>query len=121
NCLGLGPEARRLLREVCGIEVREMAESAVCCGFGGTFSLEHPAVARRILARKLDNIEATGAPVVVTDNPGCLMHLRGGLRAAGRPVQARHLAEVLAERLPRAAGARPIEEGQDPLHRSTVP
>ncbi len=107
NCLGLGPEARRLLREVCGIEVREMAESNVCCGFGGTFSLEHPQVARRILARKLEHIEATGAPVVVTDNPGCLMHLRGGLRAARRPVQALHLAEVLADRLPRAEPASP--------------
>jgi Fe-S oxidoreductase len=101
NCLGLGPEARRVLREVCGIEVREMAESNVCCGFGGTFSVEHPQVARRILARKLEHIEATGAPVVVTDNPGCLMHLRGGLRAGGHSVQARHLAEILAARLPR--------------------
>jgi L-lactate dehydrogenase complex protein LldF len=99
NCFGLGPEARRILRDVCGVEVREMAESSVCCGFGGTFSLEHPEVSRQILARKLANIEATGAPEVVMDNPGCLMHIRGGLRAAGRPERARHLAEVLAERL----------------------
>jgi L-lactate dehydrogenase complex protein LldF len=107
NCLGLGAEARRVLREVCGLEVREMAESGVCCGFGGTFSLEHPQVARRILARKLEHIEATGAPVVVTDNPGCLLHIRGGLRAAGRSVQALHLAEVLAARLPRTDATSP--------------
>ena len=99
NCLGLGPEARRVLREVCGLEVREMAESSVCCGFGGTFSLEHPAVAKQLLARKLANAEATGASRVVMDNPGCLMHIRGGLRAAGRTERASHLAEVLAERL----------------------
>jgi Fe-S oxidoreductase len=99
NCLGLGAEARRLLRDVCGIEPREMEESSVCCGFGGTFSLEHPAVARQILARKMTNIAATGAPLVVMDNPGCLMHIRGGLRAAGRPERAMHLAEVLAEYL----------------------
>ncbi|MGH2601365.1 MAG: heterodisulfide reductase-related iron-sulfur binding cluster, partial [Dehalococcoidia bacterium] len=85
--------------EVCGLELRELPESSVCCGFGGTFSLEHPAVAKQILARKLDNVEATGAALVVTDNPGCLMHLRGGLRAAGRPERAAHIAEVLAERL----------------------
>jgi L-lactate dehydrogenase complex protein LldF len=100
NCLGLGPEARRILRDVCGIEVREMAESNVCCGFGGTFSLEHPAVAKAILARKLANIEATGAATVAMDNPGCLLHIRGGLHAAGRPERAVHLAEILAQRLP---------------------
>jgi Fe-S oxidoreductase len=99
NCLGLGPEARRLLTEVCGIELQELPESSVCCGFGGTFSLEHPDVSKQILARKLANIDATGAACVVTDNPGCLMHIRGGLRAGGRPQQARHIAEILAERL----------------------
>ena len=99
NCLRLGPEARRLLTEVCGLELRELPESGVCCGFGGTFSIEHPAVSRQILARKLANVGATGAALVVTDNPGCLMQLRGGLRAAGRPERGRHLAEVLAEHL----------------------
>jgi L-lactate dehydrogenase complex protein LldF len=99
NCLGLGPEARRILRDVCGLELREMQESSVCCGFGGTFSLQHPDVAKQILARKLENVQATGASRVVTDNPGCLMHIRGGLRAAGRAERASHLAEILAERL----------------------
>jgi Fe-S oxidoreductase len=74
-----------------------MPESGVCCGFGGTFSLEHPDVSKQILARKLANVDATGAACVVTDNPGCLMHIRGGLRASGRSKQARHIAEVLAE------------------------
>jgi L-lactate dehydrogenase complex protein LldF len=76
-----------------------MADSNVCCGFGGTFSLEHPDVSKQILARKLATIDATDAACVVTDNPGCLMHLRGGLRASGRPQRAAHIAEVLAEQL----------------------
>jgi len=99
NCLRLGPEARRLLTEACGLELRELPESGVCCGFGGTFSVEHPEVSKQILARKLANLAETGAATVVTDNPGCLMQIRGGLRAAGRPERAMHLAEVLAERL----------------------
>ena len=99
NCLRLGPEARRLLVDVCGLELRELPESSVCCGFGGTFSLEHPDVAKQILARKLANVASTGAGRVVMDNPGCLMHIRGGLRAAGRPERASHIAEVLAEQL----------------------
>ena len=107
NVLGLGAEARRILQDVCGIEVREMAESSVCCGFGGTFSLEHAAVAKQILARKMANIAATGAPEVVMDNPGCLMHIRGGLCAAGRPERASHLAEIMAARLP---GTKPKEK-----------
>lgn len=103
NCLGLQDEGRRALRELAGIEVAEMAESSVCCGFGGSFSVDHPDVAERVLNRKLKNIDATNAPLVVTDNPGCIMHLRGGLDARSkRDAQApnprvRHLAEVLAE------------------------
>src|SRR5262249_45974690 len=94
NCLGLGPEARRVLTEVCGLELRELPESSVCCGFGGTFSVEHPDVSKQILARKLANVAETGAGCVVMDNPGCLMQIRGGLRAAGRPERAAHLAAV---------------------------
>ncbi len=49
--------------------------------------------------RKLDNAAATGAPVVVTDNQGCIMHLRGGCDASGRPLKIRHIAELVAERI----------------------
>ncbi|HWP29288.1 MAG TPA: heterodisulfide reductase-related iron-sulfur binding cluster, partial [Chloroflexota bacterium] len=69
------------------------------CGFGGFTSLEHPAVARQIAARKLASVGATGAAVLVTDNPGCLLHLRGAAAAAGLPLRVVHLAEIAAERL----------------------
>jgi len=77
----------------------EMAESSVCCGFGGTFSFEYPEVATRILDRKLANIAATGADVVIMDNPGCLTHLRGGIDARRGTTRVRLLAEVLWESL----------------------
>ena len=99
NCLGIGPEPRKLLNETMGIEVREMEESSTCCGFGGTFSLDYPAISQRILQHKLDHIEATKAQTVVTDNPGCLMHIRGGLEAAGGNVEVVHLAELIARRI----------------------
>jgi Fe-S oxidoreductase len=101
NCLRLKPEARRIVTEVCGLELRELHESSFCCGFGGSFSLEFPEVSRRILARKLTTIADTGAETVVTDNPGCIMQIRGGLHAAGRPTRVLHVAELMAERLPR--------------------
>ncbi len=101
NSLGIGPEPRRILTECLGYELVEMEEPAFCCGFGGTFSLEYPDVSGRILSWKLDHIRRTQAQVVVTDNPGCLMQLRGGIEAAGLGGQVRvaHLAELMAERL----------------------
>ncbi len=99
NVLGLHDEPRELLRRIAGIHVTEMADSAVCCGFGGTFSFEHPDVANFVLETKLASIAATGADVVITDNPGCLTHLRGGLDTRGQRVKVRHLAEVLWESL----------------------
>ena len=99
NALGLREEPRRLLRDVLGQEVRELSESSLCCGFGGSFSFEYPEVAERLLDRKLDDAEATGAPVLVTDNQGCILHLRGGCDAARRPLRVRHLAELVAQRM----------------------
>ncbi len=97
NCLGLKEEGRRLLRELLGIEVAEMLDSAVCCGFGGSFSFDHPEVSERVLRRKLSTIEDTGATTVVADNPGCIMHMGGGVNARGGSARVLHLAEMLAE------------------------
>jgi Fe-S oxidoreductase len=100
NCLGLRAEARRVLRDVLHCDLREMPSSDVCCGFGGSTSMEHPEVAERILNEKLNNAEGTGATVLLADNPGCLMHLRGGVDASNRPLRVVHLAQLIAERLP---------------------
>jgi L-lactate dehydrogenase complex protein LldF len=99
NVLGLYREPRDLLHDTLKAEVIEMAESSRCCGFGGTFSLEHPEVARHLLKAKIRCVADTGATVVVADNPGCIAHLRGGLKAHGLPVEVKHLVEVLAETL----------------------
>jgi L-lactate dehydrogenase complex protein LldF len=99
NVLGLSGSAARLLQEVCGLELRELPEGEVCCGFGGSASMDHPQVARAIVGRKLDNVAETGATVLVTDNPGCLLHLRGAAHARGMRLRLAHVAEILAERL----------------------
>ena len=67
-------------------------------------------MARGIAARKLANVRATGAAVLATDNPGCVLHLRGAAHAAGAPFAVRHVAELLADRL-RALGE-PATQGQ---------
>jgi L-lactate dehydrogenase complex protein LldF len=105
NSLGLQAEPRRLITDVLGLRLIEMEDSNVCCGFGGSFSLEHPRVAERIMRRKIEHMLATGAQAAVMDNPGCLMHLCGGLdiwartHPGTRVPRALHLAELVAERI----------------------
>ncbi|HEY8807150.1 MAG TPA: LUD domain-containing protein [Candidatus Limnocylindria bacterium] len=98
NVMGSGDAGQRLL-ERAGIPVRELAERGVCCGFGGSTSIDHPALAEQIAQRKLENVRATGAAVLVTDNPGCLLHLRGAADVAHDRFAVRHVAEVLWEAL----------------------
>jgi L-lactate dehydrogenase complex protein LldF len=97
NILGIDDAPRRIIRDVLGLELRELPEGSVCCGFGGSTSLTHPEVAEEILKRKLANVTSTGAKVLVTDNPGCILHLRGGIDAAGLDVRVLHIAELIAE------------------------
>ncbi len=99
NALGLSAEPRYLIEQVMGDTIVELPENTLCCGFGGTFSIDYPDVSRRLMDRKLDNAEATGARVIVTDNQGCIMHLRGGIDAEERQMEVRHIAELLAERV----------------------
>ena len=103
NVLGIAQLGPRLLRRA-GVEVVDLPEMDVCCGFGGSSSVDHPEVARGIVARKLGNVRQTGATLLCSDNPGCILHLRGAADAAGLGVRVQHVAEVLAERLavPRA-------------------
>jgi L-lactate dehydrogenase complex protein LldF len=100
NALGLGADAREIVTGLLGYDLREMADSSVCCGFGGSFSMDYPVVSSSILAKKVHNTEETGASIVVADNPGCLMQIRGGLNARESSIRALHVAELLASRLP---------------------
>jgi len=100
NVMGSGDAGRRLL-ERAGIPVVELPEAGVCCGFGGSTSLDHPALARQIADRKLENVRGTGAAVLVTDNPGCLLHLRGAANVAHDRFVVRHVVEVMVEGLGR--------------------
>ncbi|MGZ3623987.1 MAG: heterodisulfide reductase-related iron-sulfur binding cluster, partial [Ktedonobacteraceae bacterium] len=99
NCLGLHSEARHIIQDSLGLELREMPQSDVCCGFGGATSIEHGDVSERIMNNKLNNAESTGATVLVADNPGCLMHLRGGVDIGGRRIRVLHLAQLIADQI----------------------
>ena len=96
--LGLKNEPRRLL-ELAGYEVVDLPDIANCCGFGGTFSVEWPRVADRLAEWKLDAIAKTGCAVVVSDNPGCLMHIAAAARKRRMHLRVAHVLELVAEHL----------------------
>ena len=87
-------EPRRLLQAV-GCSLGEMSEADRCCGFGGLFSLRLPEVSNAMSAEKLRQAAQTGAAVLVTADPGCLLQIRGLDAASG--LQVEHLATVLEE------------------------
>jgi len=94
--LGVKAQPRRLLSGVEGVTLAEMQGADVCCGFGGTFCVKYPDISDAIVAKKADRIVATGADTLLAGDLGCLMNMAGKLQRAGRPVRARHVAEVLA-------------------------
>jgi iron-sulfur cluster protein len=96
--LGASEAPRRLLR-ASGHALTELPEGDACCGMGGSYALKFPEVSRPILARKLESVRKTGAPIVAMDCPGCAMQIGGGLDHAGDGVRARHVAELIAERM----------------------
>jgi glycolate oxidase iron-sulfur subunit len=84
-----------VLRAVPGIELRETADSAQCCGSAGLYSLLEPELSRAVLAPKLALLLEAPPDVLATGNPGCVMQLGAGLRAAGAAVTTRHPVELL--------------------------
>jgi glycolate oxidase iron-sulfur subunit len=87
---------RELVLAVAGANFVELPESDVCCGSGGSYNLTEPEMAGRLQRRKTENILKTGAQMVVTTNPGCLLQIRAGLRKAGAGhIQVLHIADYL--------------------------
>lgn len=86
---------RELIRALVGKNFVELPESDVCCGSAGSYNLTEPAMADRLQQRKIDNILKTGAQVVVTTNPGCLLQIQAGLRKAGSTIEVLHIADFL--------------------------
>lgn len=92
--LKLRKEPRHALRS-SGATLVEMEESDRCCGFGGLFSVRMPAVSNAMTEEKLRQAGDTGAELLVTADPGCLMQMRGLAGPAG--IRIEHLATVLEE------------------------
>lgn len=94
--LSVREQPRGLLRDLCGIEVKELQQRDVCCGFGGTFCAKMPAISGKMADDKLDDALATGARVLTGGDLGCLLHLAGRARRRGLDLELRHVAELLS-------------------------
>jgi glycolate oxidase iron-sulfur subunit len=94
NGLGVWQEPRQLLREVA--DYVELPGAGTCCGAAGTYALLRPADSRRVLAPKLDQIEAAGIDYLIVVNPGCQRQVTTGLRRRRSRVRVLHIAELLA-------------------------
>lgn len=92
---GVRAQPRRLLQAIPGLELREIAEAELCCGSAGVYNVLNPEPARELGDRKAANIVATGADVLVTANPGCLMQVASAIERSGHPMRLAHTVEVL--------------------------
>jgi L-lactate dehydrogenase complex protein LldE len=87
---------RKLLRRVKDLELVESTEAESCCGFGGLFSVNFPQISTAMAEVKARSIQESGADLVVSSDPSCLLQISGYLSRQGSPVRCLHIAEVLA-------------------------
>ena len=92
---GVRAQPREVLGAVPGLELREVGEGEICCGSAGVYNLVEPEPARELGDRKATNVLATGADLLVTSNPGCLMQIRAAVERRGGRLPVAHVAEVL--------------------------
>ncbi len=93
---GIQEGPRKLLREVKGLEIREMEDVETCCGFGGTFAVKFPAISEAMAEQKIRHATDSGASCIISTDLSCLMHLDGLIQARGLNLGTMHIADVLA-------------------------
>jgi L-lactate dehydrogenase complex protein LldE len=93
--LGVNRQPLALLRAVREAEFIELPHTDECCGFGGVFSVEQPEISAAMLQRKIANLDASQAPVVVSCDAGCITNINGALQRLGKTQRAVYIADIL--------------------------
>ncbi|GAA4753931.1 (Fe-S)-binding protein [Flavisolibacter ginsenosidimutans] len=101
SCAGLREckiktEPRKLLQNVKGLELVEMADVETCCGFGGTFAVKFESISIAMGEQKVEHALATGAQYLISTDLSCLMHLQGYIDNKGYNLKTMHIADVLS-------------------------
>jgi len=107
---GIRRQPRQLLSGIPGLELREIADPEICCGSAGIWNVLNPVPAAELGDRKARDVLATGASLLVTANPGCLMQVAAAVRRQGGTIALAHTAQVLDASI---RGLRPSVLGLD--------
>jgi len=94
--MGIKQQPRQLLQTLCNVEIQEMQQTEVCCGFGGTFCAKMPDISEKMVDDKLRNAGSTGAALLTGGDLGCLLNIAGRARRQGMELEVRHVAEILS-------------------------
>jgi glycolate oxidase iron-sulfur subunit len=88
---------RQLLASIPGVTLREMRGADLCCGSAGVYNITQTEMSMRLLGSKMEAVNASGAEIVATANPGCILQLQAGMRASGKNQRVAHVVELLDE------------------------
>jgi glycolate oxidase iron-sulfur subunit len=88
-------QPRAILKGLKGLKYVEMPNADLCCGMGGSFSVYHYDITKKIAGKKMDGIKATGADIVVTACPGCMINLIDNVLQNKMPQKVYHLLELV--------------------------
>jgi glycolate oxidase iron-sulfur subunit len=110
---GVRAQPRALLNGIPGLQVREIADPEICCGSAGIWNVLNPVPAAELGARKAAGVLATGAELLVTANPGCLMQVAASIRKAGGSIALAHTAQVLDASIRNLGAGRLIRQPRD--------
>lgn len=92
---GIKEEPRKLLAHVKGLELIEMHDNEVCCGFGGTFSVKHKHISTAMVEQKVEYALDTGAEYIISTESSCLLNIESYTKKQKQPIKSIHLADVL--------------------------
>ena len=95
--LGIRLQPRKLLKQRLGIDICELTNAEICCGFGGMFCVKYPEISTRMVENKIDGIVSSQAEILLGGDLGCLLNIGGRLKRQGSKTRVYHFAELLAE------------------------
>ena len=88
---------RELLSAIPGLRLKELPQTEVCCGSAGIYNIVHDEIAASLLESKIGMVNLTGASILATANPGCMLQLRAGVERHGKGQRVLHVVELLDE------------------------
>ena len=97
--MGVTEDSKSLIRQLKNVELVELQNEHVCCGFGGTFAVKLPAISATMVKDKIEDILATGASRLITGDCGCMMNISGAMQHQNIPIPSQHMAEFIWERI----------------------